>query len=226
MPPANGLPTPQDLPGTWAFLEAGIDTMMSHLTEGMEYKKYMNLYTVAYNYCTSSRMNNASTLGSSAKSGANLMGADLYERLKAYFKSHALKVCEASTEYTEDGLLRYYASEWSRFTQGATFVHRLFAYLNRHWVKREKDEGKRNVFTVYTVSRKQSSMTDNGLQILIPPLIASHSPARLGPMEGLHVQADAVQGQASRGSLATDPEAAKRRDHRYYLGQERRRQLR
>lgn len=155
MPPSvNGLPTPNDLPGTWAFLENGIDLMMTRLTEGMEYPKYMNLYTVAYNYCTSSRMNvpGEGSLGLAGKSGANLMGADLYERLKAHFKAHALKVVEGLGDLSEDALLRYYASEWSRYTQGATFVHRLFTYLNRHWVKREKDEGKRNVYTVYTVS--------------------------------------------------------------------------
>lgn len=31
---------------------------MTQLTEGMSYDRYMQLYTVAYNYCTSSRMIN------------------------------------------------------------------------------------------------------------------------------------------------------------------------
>lgn len=30
---------------------------MTKLSEGMSYSTYMNLYTVSYNYCTSSRMN-------------------------------------------------------------------------------------------------------------------------------------------------------------------------
>jgi cullin 1 len=48
-------------------------------------------------------------------------------------------------------LLRYYATEWDRYTTGANFLNRLFTYLNRYWVKRERDEGKKGVFQVYTV---------------------------------------------------------------------------
>lgn len=54
---------------------------------------------------------------------------------------------------TDEALLRYYVTEWDRYTTGANFVHRLFAYLNRHWVRREKEEGHKHVHVVYTVSR-------------------------------------------------------------------------
>ena len=52
----------------------------------------------------------------------------------------------------DEELLRYYAKEWDRYTTGANYINRLFTYLNRHWVKREKDEGRKGVYTVYTVS--------------------------------------------------------------------------
>lgn len=38
---------------------------------------------------------------------------------------------QAAEELTDEPLLRYYTDEWSRFTQGATYVNRLFQYLNR-----------------------------------------------------------------------------------------------
>jgi cullin 1 len=56
MPPATA-----DLATTWAFLEEGVDHIMTKLQTGVSYSKYMSLYTVAYNYCTSSRMHNTTT---------------------------------------------------------------------------------------------------------------------------------------------------------------------
>lgn len=38
---------------------------------------------------------------------------------------------QAAEELKDEQLLKYYTDEWSRYTQGATFVNRLFAYLNR-----------------------------------------------------------------------------------------------
>ena len=51
MPPASA-----DLATTWSFLEEGVDHIMTKLQTGVSYSKYMSLYTVAYNYCTSSKM--------------------------------------------------------------------------------------------------------------------------------------------------------------------------
>jgi hypothetical protein len=47
--------------------------------------------------------------------------------------------------------LKFYAKQWDRYTTGATYVNKLFNYLNKHWVKREKDEGRKEVYAVYTV---------------------------------------------------------------------------
>lgn len=58
---------------------------------------------------------------------------------------------QGAENLNDEALLKYYAAEWDRYTSGANFVHRLFTYLNRHWVRREKEEGKKNVYTVYTV---------------------------------------------------------------------------
>jgi len=54
-------PPTADLATTWAFLEEGVDHIMTKLHTGVSYTKYMNLYTVSYNYCTSSKMHSTSS---------------------------------------------------------------------------------------------------------------------------------------------------------------------
>ena len=64
MPPPNS-----DLATTWTFLEEGVDHIMTKLHTGVSYSKYMSLYTVSYNYCTSSRMHgNAEPAGLGGRS--------------------------------------------------------------------------------------------------------------------------------------------------------------
>ncbi|CAH7668213.1 Cullin 1 [Phakopsora pachyrhizi] len=153
----NQLPSAASLEDTWKFLKDGTHHIMTRLRDGMTFAKYMELYTVSYNYCTSSRMNSSgnATLqaaSSSSRGGANLMGSDLYRCLQNYFLEHVKGIRQASDELHGEELLKYYSTEWDRFTTGASYVNRLFTYLNRHWVKREKDEGRKNVYPIYTLA--------------------------------------------------------------------------
>ncbi|TFY78525.1 hypothetical protein EWM64_g5483 [Hericium alpestre] len=152
MPPQNA-----DLATTWAFLEEGVDHIMTKLQTGVSYSKYMSLYTVAYNYCTSSKMPSTATadLSTPGRSGANLMGSDLYNNLIRYFVTHLRGLRDQSDTLQNELLLRYYAAEWDRYTTGANYINRLFTYLNRHWVKRERDEGRKGIYPVYTLALVQ-----------------------------------------------------------------------
>ncbi|KAG6918745.1 hypothetical protein DXG01_011936 [Tephrocybe rancida] len=150
-------PPTADLQTTWKFLEEGVDHIMTKLQTGVSYSKYMSLYTVAYNYCTSSKMHAASvdSLGIGNRTGANLMGSDLYNNLIRYFVQHLSSLQETANALQDEELLRYYAAEWDRYTTGANYINRLFTYLNRHWVKRERDEGRKQVYPVYTLALVQ-----------------------------------------------------------------------
>ncbi|PBK82193.1 Cullin repeat-containing protein [Armillaria gallica] len=132
IPPANA-----DLITTWAFLEEGVlDHIMTKLQTGVSYSKYMSLYTVAYNYCAPPKTGPESMgLGAATRTGANPMGSDLYNNLIRYFVVH-LKALRDKAE-------------------GANCINRLFTYLNRHWVKRERDEGRKTVYPVYTLALVQ-----------------------------------------------------------------------
>lgn len=56
-----------------------------------------------------------------------------------------------SKSHSDEALLTFYIREWDRYTTAAKYINHLFRYLNRHWVKREIDEGKKNIYDVYTL---------------------------------------------------------------------------
>nr|CAG8450515.1 15685_t:CDS:10 [Entrophospora candida]CAG8455846.1 12807_t:CDS:10 [Entrophospora candida] len=120
------LPSANDLNTTWAFLEAGIDQIMNRLEEGLSYKRYMDLYTYPYIY----------------------WGSELYQNLQRYLERHLLTIRDNSTQHMGENLLRYYTKNWERYTTASLYVHHVFRYLNRHWVKRENEEGRKTLTLV------------------------------------------------------------------------------
>lgn len=65
--------------------------------------------------------------------------------------NHLAELHEQSKTHSDEALLAYYIREWDRYTIAAKYIHHLFRYLNRHWVKREMDEGKKHTYDVYTL---------------------------------------------------------------------------
>ena len=50
-----------------------------------------------------------------------------------------------------ENLLNYYNTQWKRYTTSSTYINNLFRYLNRYWVKRTAEEGKKDIYEIYTV---------------------------------------------------------------------------
>ena len=114
----------------------------------------VGVYTAVHNFCTSQKaVNNLQASGGTLQNhrGAHLLGEELYHLLGQYLTNHLEGVAENASSHTDEALLSFYIKEWTRFTNAAKFNNHLFRYLNRHWVKREMDEGKKNVYDVYTL---------------------------------------------------------------------------
>ncbi|KAK8080676.1 Cullin 1 [Apiospora hydei] len=149
MPPA---PNREDIGATWEYLQAGISKIMINLQDGMDMGTYMGIYTAVHNFCTSQKAVGLSQAGSgAAHRGAHLLGEDLYKKLIDYLNDHLADLLEQSKAHAEEALLTFYIREWDRYTTAAKYIHHLFRYLNRHWVKREMDEGKKGTHDVYTL---------------------------------------------------------------------------
>ncbi|KAI9811869.1 MAG: hypothetical protein M1827_005220 [Pycnora praestabilis] len=157
--PAAMPPTPnkEDLAGTWQYLEAGVDKIMRNLQDGVDMVTYMGVYTAVHNFCTSQKavspgIGGVIGGGNSHRGGlAHLLGEDLYNNLIGYLTKHLGEIEADSTTHNDEALLTFYIREWDRYTTAAKYINHLFRYLNRHWVKREMDEGKKNIYDVYTL---------------------------------------------------------------------------
>ncbi|PSN70631.1 cullin-2 [Corynespora cassiicola Philippines] len=149
MPP---VPAKDDVKATWAYLEAGVEKIMTDLRGGMDMKTYMGLYTAIHNFCTAQKAVTGTAFSQTQnRGGAHLLGEDLYKHLIDYLKAHLQGVQARSKEHVDEALLIFYIKEWNRYTTAGQYNNHLFRYLNRHWVKREMDEGKKNIYDIYTL---------------------------------------------------------------------------
>ncbi|KAF2204065.1 Cullin-domain-containing protein [Delitschia confertaspora ATCC 74209] len=153
MPP---VPAKDDIRATWNYLQAGVDKIMMDLRNGVDMKTYMGLYTSIHNFCTAQKAVASSgepfsSSTHSSRGGAHLLGEDLYQNLIGYLKKHLEGVQAQSKTHVDEALLTFYIKEWNRYTTAAQYNNHLFRYLNRHWVKREMDEGKKNIYDIYTL---------------------------------------------------------------------------
>ncbi|CZT06180.1 probable SCF complex member Cullin 1 [Rhynchosporium agropyri] len=158
MPP---VPNREDLAATWRYLEAGVSKIMSNLQDGMDMQTYMGVYTAVHNFCTSQKAvgsTNSGMIGGTHR-GAHLLGEDLYNNLITFLTKYLEDLVEKSRTHTDEALLSFYIREWDRYTTAAKYINHLFKYLNRHWVKREMDEGKKNIYDVYTLHLVQWRVT-------------------------------------------------------------------
>ncbi|KAM5439965.1 ubiquitin ligase (cullin) of SCF [Microsporum audouinii] len=112
---------------------------------------YMGVYTAVHNFCTSQKAFTSHSSSSHGTRGAHLLGEELYNLLGHYLSRHLEGVYKASLSHSDEPLLSFYIREWTRYTTAAKYINHLFRYLNRHWVKREVDEGKKDIYDVYTL---------------------------------------------------------------------------
>ncbi|CAE7091260.1 unnamed protein product [Rhizoctonia solani] len=149
MPPASaGLAT------IWPFMEEWIEHVMTRKEIQDSYPKYMRLYTTVYNYCTTSRIHDSAELNALGTRTGAITGFGLYDRLAQYFATHVEVLQRKANSLIGQSLLLFYVSEWDRFATGARYVNRAFAFLNRHWVRREQHDG-RDVHEVYILALVQ-----------------------------------------------------------------------
>ncbi|KAI6827990.1 Cullin-domain-containing protein [Hortaea werneckii] len=143
--------TSKDVNGTWRFLERGIEQIMSRSGSCVGRETYMSLSKSIYDFCTVQEAVDQTNNLSSNHLGPPLLGEELYHRLNDYLKRHLQGVHAEMVKHSDGALLTYYISQWKRYTTAASYNNRSFRYLNRHWVKGQMDEGKKDIYDIYTL---------------------------------------------------------------------------
>src|SRR5436190_9230704 len=78
----------------------------------------------------------------------HLIGGDLYKYLTLYLTKHLKVLNSAAKVQTDEVLLPFYVREWNKYTTAAMQVNRIFRYLNKYWIQRQRDEEKKDIYTV------------------------------------------------------------------------------
>ncbi|KAK6330179.1 hypothetical protein TWF730_004675 [Orbilia blumenaviensis] len=101
--------------------------------------------------------------------GSHLAGEELYRYLEEYLEDHLDEVLYSIEDNVGEDLLEVYLREWDSYIKTAEHLSRAFSYLNRHWIKREQDEGKKNIYTVFVlfIMQWRNCIVENIHEILV-----------------------------------------------------------
>ncbi|XP_054724401.1 cullin-1-like [Uloborus diversus] len=127
-----------DFDEMWHDLETGIKQIYA---KNISKPEYVRLYTLVYNFCTS------------RSDGTTMSSNDyLHQKLCSFLRKYLKSVHERCADLIEEPLLMHYMQLWEDYRFSSKVLGNVCAYLNRHWVRREREKSRIDVLEVYHLS--------------------------------------------------------------------------
>lgn len=71
--------------------------------------------------------------------------------MEEYLRLYLVQLKQRLGPTSGEKLLNRYLMECAHYTNAAQIINYLFRYLNRHWIKKEQDEGKSDTYDIYSL---------------------------------------------------------------------------
>ncbi|SCU92607.1 LAMI_0E11232g1_1 [Lachancea mirantina] len=220
---SDTLPRADDLEATWNFVEPGIgqilgrdgtpSSTLKRVDKVLSPAMYMEVYTAIYNYCVNKSSSTGQFNSDSRQNQSSILaGSEIYDKLKAYLKNY---ICGLQRD-TDESFLSFYVRRWKRFTVGATFLNHAFDYMNRYWVQKERSDGKRHIFDIYTLCLMtwKQVMFDQNVELLVGEILDEIKNQRDGKLVR---QSDTSVAIRSFVALGIDPQDLKKLNLNVYI---------